>query len=186
MTSPLPEEEYDTGAAEAAGVALTEIIYEDYFGFNVTEKWFFPDKVQFIEYRLLDEGRKVKFQQKTKSAVKINRGTQDASFEMDAAKERTELINTSVVGWRMFRRDPEGGRHPIEVPYSERDFKKWLEGADPTLVQSLEFQIRKSNPWLLGDSDQSIEEYDKEIDRLAQLRDAAKERLQGEDSSSGR
>lgn len=178
-----PTEEYDAVAAEAAGVSQTEIVFVDYFGFEERRRWYFPDRVQYIEYKLLNEGDKVKYQSNTRSKVTIGRGSGDAAFEMDQGKERTELIMSSVVGWQMFKRSPETGK-PVSVPYRDHDFRRWLLTADPVLVQKLETEIRKANPWLLGDADQSVEEIDKEIVRLQELREAALDRAQGEASSS--
>lgn len=149
--------------------------FVNYFAFSVVEKWFFPDGNQWIAFKIMSEGDKAAFQRLTSRDVKVNRNSGDASFPVDAAGERHTLIKTSVVDWYIFAPNPYSGE-PEQVPFSLSDtrhptgmnLEKWLKLANPKLVEELEYTIRKANPWM--QADMTIEEIDKEIERLQDLR----------------
>jgi hypothetical protein len=92
-------------------------------------------------------------------------------MKMDQAQERHELIRTCVTDWNLYR-----GGQPI--PYSEKALKDWLELTNPKLVEDLEKEIRKINPWLLGEM--SSEDIQREIDSLNEMLVVAQERERGE------
>lgn len=148
----------------------------DYFGFQANEKFVFPDGIQFIEFQIMNEGAKARFQKLTTKDLVVQRGG-DARMKMDPAQERHELIRQSVVGWNMYR-----GGQPI--PYSDRNLKDFLELANPKLIEDLEKAIRKANPWLMAEM--KVEDIDREIENLQEMRRVAVERELGEGSSSNR
>jgi len=150
-------------------------IHEDYFGFDSTEKWYFPDGKQFIEFRVMNEGDRVKFQTLTRNDVRFNRRTEEASLRADPAKERHALLEASVVGWHVFR---AGQPVPFSIGSPGATFEQWLNNANPKLVDELEFAIRKANPWM--QADMTVEEIDKEMDRLRELREQVAARERGE------
>jgi hypothetical protein len=158
-----------------------EQVYEDYFGFSDTQKWYFPDPKQWIEFRIMDEGARSRFQSKTRRDVTLKRNTGDASMVMDPAAERRELLDSSVVDWNIYQ-DGQPVKFSSGSPGST--FHKWLDHANPKLVDDLELTIRKANPWM--QADMSVEEIDKEIENLNDLRKAAVERQLGEGVSSNR
>lgn len=149
----------------------SEPIYADYWGFDEKLKWFFPDGKQYIEFQLMDEGKRARFQKLTNRDISIKRSTGDASIKADPAEERKALLEQSVVDWHVFR-----GNQP--VPFSigsgGSTFNQWLDHANPKLIDDLEFEIRKNNPWL--QADMTLEDIDKEIDRLKELRKQTEER----------
>lgn len=154
---------------------------EEYWGFDETKRWYFPDKVQYIEYKIMNEGDKAKFQRQTNRDVVLDRKSGDARFRMDQASERHALLEACVTGWYLFR----NGAEVLFVKGSPgTSFSQWLNSANPKLVEELEFDIRKSNPWL--QSEMTVEEIDKEMDRLRELRQQVVEREEGKSSSSDR
>jgi hypothetical protein len=99
-------------------------------------------------------------------------------MKMDSGAERHALIQACAVGWNVVRGENE------LVKFDKHTLESFLNAIDPRLVEALEVKIRKANPWLLGDM--SVEDIDKEIENLQELRAAAVEREAGEQSSSSR
>lgn len=151
--------------------------FEDYWGFDDKKKWFFPDGVQWIEHKRMNEGDKAKFQRKTTRDFILERQTGDARMKVDQASERHELLKTCVTDWYIYR----DGK---PFAFTTSMFDQWLQRADPKLVESLEKDIRKNNPWLL--QDMSSADIQKEIDNLEEMKQVAIEREKGEDFSSTR
>lgn len=176
----------DTAAASAAGVVLEDEVYEDYFGFDQKHVFYLPDGKQFIEFQTMDEGRKAKFQKMTNRDVVLERQSGNARMNVDPASERWELLKASVTGWKIMRKNNNGKFEP--VPFSigspGAEFEKWLDKANPLIVADLEVAIRKANPWLIGEM--TVEDIDKEMDNLRELREAAVKREAGNASSSSR
>lgn len=157
---------------EPTGPALVsepvmEQVYEDYFGFDETKTWYFPDGKQYIAFKVMSEGDKSKFQRATNRDITLSRTSGDARIKADPAAERWALLEASVVGWNMYR---NGQPVPFTIGSPSATFNQWLNGANPRLVEDLEFAIRKANPWL--QADMTVEEIDKEMDRLRELRES--------------
>jgi hypothetical protein len=133
----------------------------DYWGTDVRTKFFFPDGVTFMEIKVMNEGARAKFQRENNQDMKINRRDDSASIRLDTAKERHALIKASVVGWNLTKNGQI-------VDFAPSILQNWLEVADPKIVDDLEFACRKANPWL--QQDMEVEDIDKEIDRLTELR----------------
>jgi hypothetical protein len=171
------------------GVAAEELPKEtapqqvDYFGFEETHRWYFPDGITYVDIKVLDEGTKSMFQKKTQRDVTLERGSGNARFAMDPAEERHELIKASVYDWNLIR-----GGQPIPLSTNASNNKanlvKWMESANPVLVENLEKFIREKNPWLQGEM--SSKDIREEIDRLEKLYDETVAREQGEEYSSSR
>lgn len=177
MTQP----EIDTAAAEAAGVQLEEEVYEDYFGFDETHEFTFPDGKQKIFFKAMTEGKKSQFQKSTNRDVVVERASGNARMKVDPASERQELLKASVTGWSLMRRNPTTGKFaavPFTIGTRNSSFELWLEEANPRLVEGLEKAVRKANPWLLAD--QTVEEIDKEIESLQEARAEALKRERSE------
>jgi hypothetical protein len=154
-----------------------EPVVADYWGTDDDRrKWYFPDGVQYIEFKIMNEGDKAKFQRMTSQNLTVSRQG-DATVRMDPAKERHELITNSVTGWYMFK----GGEY---VAYGPQLLTKWLQVAPPKLVEDLEFAIREANPWM--QADMTVDQIDEELTRLGRLRDAAVAREVGEGRSANR
>jgi hypothetical protein len=166
------------GDFPAPGTPEPQIV--DYFAFAETHRWFFPDGVQWIEFKVMTEGDKARFQRKTNRDIKINQRTQDATVQLDAAAERHELIKMSCVNWLVYaRQTPDSPMMPVafSVSGSGINLEKWLSVTNPKLVEDLELAIRKANPWM--QADMTVEAIDEEIERLNELRAEAEKRASG-------
>jgi hypothetical protein len=174
----------DTSAPEVQQIAtLPQSQQADYFGFQRTERWFLPDGISYMELQAMNEGMKKEYQKRTRSDVTVMRGSGDAKFSVDPGEERWQLILQSVVGWNLLR---NGQPVPLSTNSynNKKNLEDWLTLADPKLVESLEQKIRDINPWLM--SEMKVEDIDKEIERLQDLRKQAVERQAGEGSSASK
>lgn len=168
-------ETYD--GREAQSTASEAPVQKDYFGFGAEKEFIFPDKVSLVAYRVMNEGQRKKFQSLTQRDMVLERKSGDARVGIDPAAERHALLTTAIVGWNLVR----GGRKVDFTPSNLRDF---LELSDPTLIDEIEKAIRKANPWLVGEL--SVEDIDKEIDNLTELRKEAVKRELGEAASGSK
>lgn len=156
-----------------------EVSFGDYWGSDEQVKHYLPDGKQFFVIQIMNEGAKSKFQKMTNSDLVVGRDN-TATVKMDPARERHELIKASVIDWYLMQKEKDGSWSP--APFSKRNLEAWLDVAPPKIVEDLEFAIRVANPWL--QSEMTVEEIDKEIDRLETLRKQVKEREAGETSSA--
>jgi hypothetical protein len=154
------------GSPEAA-------VQDDYFGFFEQRRYVFPDKVTYIEFVVMNEGAKSAYQKKTNRDLVMERTSGNARMKVDQASDRHALITSSVTGWNLVRQG-------VPYPFTESHLKEWLDNANPRLVENLEKEIRKANPWLLAEM--SSEDIQKEIDNLTEMLEVAKEREAGEAS----
>jgi hypothetical protein len=156
--------------------------YIDYFGFDETKKYVLPDGKQYIEFKILNEGARVKYEARTSRDVKFNRRTDDAAIKVNAGEDRHALIEESVTNWYMVRRNDRGWE---PVPFSKGSkgatFSQWLERADPRIVNDLYNEIRKANPWLTDEM--TVEMIDDQIQQLKEMRDQVVEREATEKNS---
>lgn len=177
----MSESTYDTAAAQADGVRTEDVVFADYWGFSDTENHFLPDGKQYFIIQRMNEGAKAKYQREIRSDITIQRSTGDAKMKADPATERHALLKACVVGWNLKARDERSGQ-VIDVPFSistgQYNFEKWLSVADPRWVEELEKQCRKLNPWLL--QEMKVEDIDKEIENLKEMREEAVKREAGE------
>jgi hypothetical protein len=173
MTEPI---DFDSLPTEAK-----ETVYEDYFGFEETRTWYFPDGKQYIQYKVMTEGDKAKFQRATNRDITLSRTSGDARIKADPAAERWALMEASVKGWHIFQ---NGHAVAFTIGSPSATFNQWLNNANPKFVEDLEFAIRKANPWL--QADMSVEDIDKEMDRLREMRDQVTAADAAKVSSSGR
>lgn len=153
------------------GQPLTEGQQQDYFGFSATEKFYFPDKVTYIEFTKMNEGQKKTFQDKTSKDLVLERTSGNARMSVLQGTERHELIKSCVVGWNLVR----GGQ---PVPFNRVALDDFLQLANPVLVEDLEKAIRKANPWLLGDM--KSEDIRKQISDLEEMLEVQLKREAGE------
>lgn len=162
-------------------VDLEQEVFEDYYGFDSSEKWYFPDGKQYIEFKVMTEGAKARFQKLTNRDLILERTSGNARMKVDQASERHALLEESVTFWYMLRKNEKTGK-PEPIPYSAHEFKNWLNKANPKLVEDLEKAIRKANPWLLAEM--TVEDIDREIENLKEMREVAEKRERGEETSS--
>lgn len=155
--------------------------YVDYFGFDERERWFLPDGKQWIEFKKLNEGDRARYLKATKSDVHLNQRSGEARIPFDQSKERKELLLASCTDWHMVRKGRGGNWEPVAFVNNGTpgcQFAQWIDKANPTILAQLEKAIRKANPWLLNEL--TVEQIDKEIADLQELRVAAEKREQEE------
>jgi hypothetical protein len=156
--------------------------YGDYWGVDEKHKFTFPDGKSWIEFQIMDEGAKSRFQKLTNQDLTIGKNN-EAKVRLDPANERHTLIKESVTDWLMFKRNAQtGAMEP--VAFSKQLLAKWLEVAPPKVVEDLEYEIRMKNPWM--QSEMTIEAIDEQIDRLQETRRQIIDREAGEESSANK
>lgn len=149
----------------------------DYFGFQEFEEFYFPDGLTWIRFEKMNEGKKAQFQKSSSRDLVLERGSGNARMKVDPGADRHALIIASCTDWNLKRQGQP-------IMFSERNLKEFLNLANPVLVDELEKAIRKANPWLLAEM--SVEDIDKEIENLQEMREVALERELGKSSSSSR
>lgn len=157
-----------------AGVPTHEPVIVDYFGFEETYVLPLPDGRQTIEHKVLNEGQKRKYQNSINRDVVIQRATGDAKMRMAPGDERHHLLKTAITGWNMFRNGQP-------YAFSPRNLDDFLELAPPRIIDLIEKEVRKANPWLL--QDMSVEDIDKEMANLQEMRDKKVEEEAGKSAS---
>jgi len=162
-----------------AGQSQASAPVVDYWGTESFSQWYLPDGVQYFKFKIMNEGEKVQFEKLTNNDLIVNRD-QSARVKVDPSEARHAIIKTSVTDWHLFAPDASGVMG--EAAFSKQLLTKWLQVADPKLVEDLEFAIRMANPWM--QSEMSVDEIDKEIDRLHDVRKQLVERQAGEASSA--
>lgn len=168
---------------EAPVIAQDDSQFENYWGVEETFKYYLPDGKQFFEIKPMNEGAKTRFQKLTNKGIKMDQRTNEATIKMDAADERHTLILESVVSWYLMQPDGQGGWSEFPCSGNESIRRRALENEilvkfNPKAVQDLEFFIRTKNPWMQADMD--VEEIDKEIERLQELKQQKKDIDAGE------
>lgn len=149
-------------------------VQQDYFGFGKRFKFYLPDGVTYIEYKEMTEGDRAKFQSLTSRDMTLERRSGNARIAVNPAEERHALIKSAVSNWNLKR----AGR---VCDFSLRMLDDFLQLADPAIIDSLEEEIRKANPWLT--SDMTVEDIDKEIENLQEMREEVIKRKEGESVS---
>lgn len=164
----------------ASGHAVEDKVEYDFFGFAAEERWYFPgqdsvpeEERQYFIVAKMNEGKKAEFQSKTTNDVRIQRTTGDARFRMDPSTERHTLITLSVTGARVKLRNKSTNELEWHNGDHRQLLKRWLDNGNPDHVQKLEQFIRNLNPWMTTEMD--VEEIDKEIERLEELKKERKE-----------
>lgn len=148
--------------APLAVVEPIEHVQHDYFGADVSWKFYLPDGVSYIEHKKLTEGERARFQNETNHGIKLDRRTEEAELKTKPGADRHALLKIAVVGWNLKR----GG---ASVPFRPLDIVDTLSKLPPELIDGLEADIRRRNPWMTADV--TVEAIDKEIAFLQELRE---------------
>lgn len=137
-----------------------------YFGFSETHTVMFPDGVSYVEHTTLNEGARRAYLNNLNRDVRFQRATGDAIMKMSSGDERYELLRAAVVGWNLL--GPEGKPMVFSKGSPGAALEQFLDKADPKIIDLIEKDVRKHNPWLLNDV--TVEEIDKQIAELTDLR----------------
>lgn len=158
--------------------------FKNYYSFDEKVRWYFPDGQQWIEFRKLTEGDRAKYLKATRSDVHLNQKSGEARIPFDQSADRKELLLHSITDWYMAMPVGDGWQlipfNPNKTPGGT--MAQWIDRADPAILANLEKAIRKANPWLLNEM--TVEQIDKEIADLQELRVKVAEREAEEGNSS--
>lgn len=155
-------------AMQEAGVAIFEPSQEDYFGFEEQHSVTLPDGRSYILHQTLNEGSRRKYMNQQNREVKLQKVTGDAILKMATGEERLALLTSAIVGWNLVRKNLKTG--DIEpVPFNNRNLTEFLEKANPRVVDLIDADVRKHNPWLTADV--TIEDIDKQIAELEEMKE---------------
>lgn len=154
----------DTSGADASGD-----VYENYFGFETTEKYFLPDGKQWIAFKPMNEGARALYETKTQKDITLNRRNDDAKIRVNAAEDRHALIRESVCDWFLVQKDVSTSEWR-QIPFSGGPggtFNQWLQRANPKIVNELHRAIQNANSWMIAEQDP--EQIKEEIERLQKM-----------------
>ena len=164
-------------AMQKDGVATHESMDVDYFAFDQTERVTLPDGKQWIEHKLLNEGQRRKYLNTVNKDVTLQRATGNAVIQMAPGEEKKALLMEAVVGWSLMR-----GGEP--VAFSKPILDQFLDKAPPHIIDHIEKAIRKANKWL--NADMTVEDIDKEIVNLEEMKKNLLKEQEGKDGSSSK
>lgn len=112
---------------------------EVFFGVKKTEKFFLDkEKTQFIEYKKMNEGERIDFQDSISGKIVLDQATGKAEVDSKTGSDRRALVNTAVVGFKVMLTDDE----------FVSDMSKWselFEQMDGDLAQILYDKISEFN-----------------------------------------
>ena len=152
-------------------------IQDDYFAFEIMGRTMFPDGISWVEHAVMNEGARRKYLKAVNREVRVQKTTQDAILNMSPGEERTELLRSTIVGWNLAR----GGER---IPFTTQNLNEFLVKADPKVINLIDKDVRLANPWLLNEM--SIEDIDREIAELGELRAKKVEEEEGKGTSNNR
>ena len=139
----------------------------DYFGFDLTERVGLPDGVSYVDIKALNEGERRKYLNDANREVKVQKRSGDAIMRLATGDERTNLLERAIVGWNFVSSNGKSGDLQ-PVAFSPANLKRFLEAADPRVIDHIEKRVREMNKWLVADI--SVEDIDAQIEDLQQLR----------------
>lgn len=170
-----PEVENVHANMTAAGETIDFGLIQDTWAYNIDEEFVFPDGIQKIFFKRMNEGQKSEFQKRTNKDIRVQRTTGDAKMSVDPAEERKILIELSVTDWVLYKRVRQGNEFTLaKTMFDKKALMEWMVGTNPKIIQDLEKQIRDSNEWMKVEADIKALEAEKEnLDqRIAALKES--------------
>lgn len=141
--------------------ATTESGQIDYFGFNETKKVDLPDGKSWVSIKTLTEGDRRKYQNALNRDVRIDRAKGDMHMRIQSGDERKALLMGAISDWNL-------ARNGTPVVCNESNKREFIDGGNPRIIDLIEKEVRKANSWL--QQDMSIEDIQREIDSLEELK----------------
>jgi len=112
-----------------------------FFGVKKTNKFFLDsEKTQYIEYKKLNEGERVAFQDSISGKVTMDQATGKAEIESKTGSDRKALINLAVISFKVLVQEGD----IVEVS----DMSRWAElydKMDGDVAQKLFDEISEFN-----------------------------------------
>lgn len=154
----------------AQGIPTHESVQADYFGFEDVSRIMLPDGISYIEHSVLNEGQRRQYLNGINRDVVIQKATGDARVAMRPGDERHSLLKVAICGWNLVKAGQP-------VPFNKGNLEKFLNDASPKIIDLIDKEVRKANAWLI--EDMSVEDIDKEIETLQELREKKLEEESG-------
>jgi hypothetical protein len=161
-------------AMEADGVSAIERTQESYFGFEEIHRVHLPDGISYIEHKTLNEGARRKYLNKVNRDIMLQRSTGNAIMRMQQGDEKHELLESAIVGWNLI------GKNGEPLTFNQNKLQQFLKEANPVIIDMIEKDVRKKNPWLLAEM--TVEDIDKQIEELQEMRATKEKAEEGNDS----
>jgi hypothetical protein len=155
---------------EAQGQPTTEAVYEDYFGFDDGGRVTLPDGVSWVEFRVMNEGLRRQYLNSQNKKVTIRRGSGDAEMEMAPGDDKYNLLRVTLTNWNL-------RRNGQPVRFNKVEVDRFLENANPKIIDLIHREVTLAHPWLLDDM--TLEDIDQEIENLNKMREVVEKREQG-------
>lgn len=133
----------------------------DYFSYSQSQNVVLPDGVSYVTIKKLNEGDRKKYQNATNREIALASRGGDAKVRLAPGDDRHALMKASIIGWNL----TQGGNM---VPFTQQAVEMFLSRTDPTVVDLIEKEVRKFNPWLLGEM--TVEQIQAEIDSLEEMK----------------
>lgn len=142
-------------------------IQQIYYGTDERYEVFFPDGATKVVCKVMTEGDRQRFQASVNRDVKISRQTGDMQMRITTGEERMALLTGAIVGWNLINHD----RKPVTFSKGSpgAELEKWIAQAPPSIIDSIEKEIRRHEPWLTAGA--TIEDIDAQMDELRELRE---------------
>lgn len=161
------------------GINPTVPAFIDYFGTDETYEVELPDGYSVLTCKQLTEGDRKKYQKAGNKEVRVHRQSGDAFFKIATPEEREALLEAAIVGWNLQRSNKSTGRmEPVSC--TPQNVKEFLNKTSPTIIDIIEKAVRKHEPWLTDSL--SVEDIDKQIEELQEIRQEMVEREEGKAS----
>ena len=157
----------------ADGEATHVKVQQDYFGFAASHRVLFPDGLTYVEHEEMNEGARRSFLNKSNRGMTIRKATGDADIKVRPGDDRHDLLVAAITGWNLIK-DGQPWAFSIER------LEGFLKVANPRIVDDIEKDIRKKNPWLL--QNMTVEDIEKEIGNLNEMLEVAKKNEEGKGS----
>lgn len=158
-------------------------VQADYFSFGETFQCFFAakygDTISYVEHKSLNEGSRRRYLNEVNREVTLMRGSGDAKMKLASGDEKHLLLEEAIVGWNLVR---DGKPLPFSKGSPGSNLNQFLAAADPAIIDVIEKDIRKHNPWLLAEV--TVDGIKQQIKDLEETLDELVERDRGNDTSS--
>lgn len=160
-----------------AGIPIDEPSPVDYFAFDQTLRVLLPDGVSWVEHKVLNEGQRRKYLNETNRNVRFKKATGDAEMNLAPGTEKAALLEVALINWNLIK---DG----ISTPFRIDTLRNFLNVANPKIIDIIHKEIVKANSWLMAEM--SLEDIDREIAALQEMRVTKVAEEEGKDVSSAR
>ena len=156
-------------AMKAEGVSTTEAVVEDYFGFAEDFKVMLPDGISYIIHSSLNEGARRSYLNNQNRDITVEKVTGNAKVKVMQGEERFALLKAAITGWSLQTKNKVNDLVP--VVFTTAKLVEFLEKAPPKIIDIIEKDVRKHNPWLMAQAtSDDIREQIKELEEMLEAK----------------